>query len=235
MENFKLHWFGDSFIWGQELTEPLKNRFSKVISDELGIEEINWSMPGTGNQSSFNIIPKLVETSKVDMIVLSLTSPWRDAIPPQEISYEAKKFNLEEHTETRRTDSDVFGISLALQQLVLLDYYLESKNIPRIYMDSFVGFNLLNDNITPDYLMGVDPCQTLNTTLVQYDEKDIEYLKKLWSVISPNFYKPLGFNTLWDVGKNNNDIRGGGHIGNKTTELISNELKSKVIDIYNRQ
>ena len=235
MENFKLHWFGDSFIWGQELTEPLKNRLSKVISDELDIEEINWSMPGMGNKSTFNIIPKLVETSKVDMIILSLTSPWRDPTDAQEISYEVKEFNLTENDNPRRTDSDVLSISVTLQQLVLLEYYLESKNIPRIYMDSFVGFNLLNDNVVPDYIMGVNTEQTLNTTLVQYDEKDIEYLKKLWSVISPNFYKPLGFNTLWDVGKDNNDIQGGGHIGNKTTELISNELKSKVIDIYNRQ
>jgi len=234
MENFKLHWFGDSFVWGQELPNPFKDRFSKLTSDELGIEEINWSQAGIGNKSTFNIIPKLVGTDKVDMIILSLTSPWRDVPDSQEISYEANKFNLSENDNPRKTDNDVLSILLTLQQLVLIDYYLESKNIPRIYMDSFVGFNLLNDDVVPDYTMGVETEQTLNTTLVQYDEKDIEYLKKLWKVISPNFYKPLGFNTLWDAGRGCDDLESGGHIGKKTTTLISNELKTKVSYIYNR-
>ncbi len=44
---------GCSFVWGDELVDPSNSRFSKLISDELGIQEVNLSMNGASNDRIF--------------------------------------------------------------------------------------------------------------------------------------------------------------------------------------
>lgn len=40
---------GCSFMWGDELIDPLNTRFSRLMCDDLGIEEINLSIKGASN------------------------------------------------------------------------------------------------------------------------------------------------------------------------------------------
>lgn len=64
---------GCSFVWGDELADPQGSRFSRLISDELGIREVNLSVRGASNDRIFRttIDHMTSMTSKPEFMIIA--------------------------------------------------------------------------------------------------------------------------------------------------------------------
>jgi hypothetical protein len=56
---------GCSFVWGDELIDPNKSRFSKLLSDHYSIEENNLSIRGASNSRIFRTTVDYIQNAKV--------------------------------------------------------------------------------------------------------------------------------------------------------------------------
>ena len=94
----KIYVNGDSYAWGAELENPEQDRFSRLISNQFGCEEINQSICGNSNHIIFATTKKWIEnndtTDTYFIIVLTdfllfyaigcddcNTSPYDESIP----------------------------------------------------------------------------------------------------------------------------------------------------------
>lgn len=65
---------GCSFVWGDELKDPMNTRFSKLISDELNVEEVNLSLKGGSADRMFRTTLDYLHTNpKPDIMIMVWT------------------------------------------------------------------------------------------------------------------------------------------------------------------
>ena len=62
---------GCSFVWGDELKDPMNSRFSKLLSDKINMQEINLSLKGGSNDRIFRTTMDYLQTSpKPDIMII---------------------------------------------------------------------------------------------------------------------------------------------------------------------
>lgn len=63
---------GCSFVWGDELKNPFESRFSKLLSDEVGLREVNLSICGASNDRIFRTTMDYLETHDApELLIIS--------------------------------------------------------------------------------------------------------------------------------------------------------------------
>lgn len=73
----RIYFDGCSWTFGGELENPFEERFSKIICDELGAQEINLSRPGGSND---RIVRQLLVENNIeeyDLVIIQMTFPAR--------------------------------------------------------------------------------------------------------------------------------------------------------------
>tara|TARA_B100000508_G_C11329650_1_gene213649 strand:- start:42 stop:638 length:597 start_codon:yes stop_codon:yes gene_type:complete len=73
----KIYFDGCSWTKGMELNDPLKERYSKLICDEVGAEEINFAMGGGSND---RVVRNLLVENNIedyDLAIIQMTFPVR--------------------------------------------------------------------------------------------------------------------------------------------------------------
>lgn len=66
---------GCSFVWGDELQDPYSSRFSKLISDELKLNEVNLSIRGASNDRIFRTTMDHLESNpSPEILIISWSS-----------------------------------------------------------------------------------------------------------------------------------------------------------------
>lgn len=65
---------GCSFVWGDELKDPMNTRFSKLLSDQLGMDEVNLSLRGGSADRMFRTTLDYIHTNpKPEIIIMVWT------------------------------------------------------------------------------------------------------------------------------------------------------------------
>lgn len=96
----KIYFNGCSYTWGDELEYPLQSRFSKLVCDHYGAEEINLSYCGKSNDAILREC--LSDDNHYDLAIVSSTIPsrteyynktWKRVhIPKRLFSYKGEEF-----------------------------------------------------------------------------------------------------------------------------------------------
>ena len=156
----KILFAGDSFTYGDELIEPEKNRFTKLVCDHFNAAEINRSRKSAGNDEIFlQCIEGLIE--KPDVCVIQLSDLVRITIAGKEISSfktlkpRSENKDLETKIAKYLFQPSVNNMSawyrLTKYKLVLVDDFLRSNNIKMVYCPRRdLDFYLNDDSLSLD-------------------------------------------------------------------------------------
>jgi len=157
----KIVFAGCSFTWGYELENPEEQRFSRLVCNKLGAEEINVSRCGWSNDLILHNFLKFSTTcGKPDLAVIQWTQKnrwqmWDDSQDDWETLHIDKKYKLQwnairyyRHVYTKHC-----GIENYWKNVYLAEQYCKDNNIKLIMMN--IGWN---KQPTVDY---VSPYQVL--------------------------------------------------------------------------
>lgn len=65
---------GCSFVWGDELQDPMKSRFSKLFADDTGMEEVNLSIRGASNPRIYRTTMDWVQANGMPDVMIVVWS-----------------------------------------------------------------------------------------------------------------------------------------------------------------
>ena len=134
---------GCSITYGDEL-DDLNDRFSKVVSDRLGIPEVNLSLCGVSNDYIVRSIIDYCENNVVDSVVAQFTIESRMEYFAKDGSY--NKFSVQRSKKNSAMGwwykfvyNKKHGWENLAKNICLLDYYCKSKdiNLIAIWADHF--------------------------------------------------------------------------------------------------
>ncbi len=129
---------GCSITYGDEL-DDLNDRFSKVVSDRLGVREVNLSACGVSNDHIVRRTIDYCENNEVDSVVAQFTVESRMEYFAKDGSY--NKFSVQSSKKNsamgwwyRCVYNKKHGWENLAKNICLLDYYCKSKDINLIAM-----------------------------------------------------------------------------------------------------
>jgi len=176
----KIVFSGCSYTWGAELVENDKHRYSKIICDSLQASEVNLAVSGSANEAIFLRLVEYLENHTANYIVLQLTDVHRISIAHvkpgffSSLNYKSKNSNglyksinlkIAQHLYYQGKDNTEAWYRMTRYKLLMLEVYLNSKNIPYVICVKNHDNELLtymNDPCIPDtiknkfYTVGLD-------------------------------------------------------------------------------
>ena len=155
----KIVFAGCSFTWGDELENPEEQRFSRLVCNKLGAEEINVSCCGWSNDL---ILHNFLKQPKPDVAVIQWTIKnrwqiWDDSQNDWETLNVNKKYRLQWNAIRyyRHVYTDQHGIENYWKNVYLTEQYCKDNDIKLIMM------NVKYEKPVVDY---VSPYQSLCET-----------------------------------------------------------------------
>ena len=106
---------GDSFTYGSECTD-LNNRWSKVLANNLGLEEVNLAQPGSSNARNTRVLVEhCLKNDKPEILCMLWTFPSRHEY---RLSYEIHGTNWVEPSCTVKIDDSQKHIPISKQEKI---------------------------------------------------------------------------------------------------------------------
>jgi hypothetical protein len=241
-----LYSIGDSITWGAELNDK-RNRFSRIIADELGYIDFNCASSGISNDRIFRNtirdISKFLNGNKISneeigsikakdiFVLVQFTTPTRfdyfdgDVFLPERFWDNDKWGYKDIHRVTdnpyiiNQTDARASYVRM-FQQVLTLDSFLEKNNIPHLIVNGFVDFDE-NDCI----LFDARTCE--EKILKIFDTTDDYFgLRNMYHLLPTSFKEPSLYRNL-----DNNCFAERGHANKKGNLIIGDVLIKKIYDI----
>ena len=131
----KILFNGCSITWGDELEDNRKSRFSKLVCDELDIDEKNLSMRGASNDYILRTTIDYCDKNTVDIAVIQFTVESRieyfgdDAFPHQFAPANRVKCQNKNNWFYKLIYNEHHGYENLNKNLYFLDLYCKYKNI----------------------------------------------------------------------------------------------------------
>lgn len=241
-----LYSIGDSITWGAELKDK-RNRFSRIISDELGYIDFNSASSGISNDRIFRNavrdISKFINGKKISneeigsikatelFVFVQFTAPTRfdyfdgDVFLPERFWDNDRWGYKDIHRITdnpyiiNQTDSRASYVRM-FQYALTLNAFLEKHNIPHLIVNGFVDFNE-NDCILFDARI----CE--EKILKTYDTTDDYFgLRNMYHLLPISFKEVSLYQHL-----NNDCFAERGHANQKGNSIIADILIKQIYDI----
>ena len=143
---------GCSFVWGDELQDPMKSRFSKLFADQTGMEEVNLSICGASNSRIYRTTIDWIQSNGMPDVMIIVWSG-------------IDRFEYIDPVEKDRYDE--YYLQCSPSRIDQEEFYRKKRAL-RSYMTE----------ITSDYKSSVDTinymcevqhlCELTNTPLLQY-------------------------------------------------------------------
>tara|TARA_B100001057_G_C22554132_1_gene834647 strand:- start:92 stop:772 length:681 start_codon:yes stop_codon:yes gene_type:complete len=137
---------GGSWLYGDELEDREKYRFSKILSERVNREHVNISEPGKSNNAILRTTIEYCENNLVDIAIIQFTGTSRTEIrAPNEDRYISlsignvlKNGHSKELSEKyyQYIHNDNEEIANFHKNKFLLEYYFKTKNIPYFFVST---------------------------------------------------------------------------------------------------
>ena len=159
---------GDSFTYGQELSDPATQAWPKLVADRLGYQLINDGTPGVGNEFMVKKTMQAVAKHKPKLVIVAWTSCARTEFADQWGVYDtwpgcsSRVFDEDPKLKYRhdlikyitRYNNDVHEYRRWLRQVILLQSFLQNHSIEYIMCNTFDNQERYNPN--EEYIKLVD-------------------------------------------------------------------------------
>jgi hypothetical protein len=203
----KLYFNGCSWTYGDDLDSPATQAWPSILANSLGCEFLNDAVGGNAND---HIIYRTIKNaSQFDKIYIAWTYIERFTRYRLDNNY-VVNFNSELNNRLYGNDStfvnygkmhyavwynDLYSFKLWLQNIILLQRYLESLNKPYVMVNSD---NNLIDRWTSAWPKFVSSVQSLLCFDLMSDDQLYQEHQEIQTLLSQiNFDHYIGWNTWW--------------------------------------
>lgn len=169
---------GDSFTYGDELPDPSTQAWPALLGKKLNKPVLNLGVPGSGNaRITKEIINRVINGEYIELVIACFTSPHRQEHGDEDGVFDiwpgcqSRAFDYH-HTHRKqlikyvsRHNNDHYDYRNYLRQVLLLQTFLKSYNIPYVFLQAYGGeplyeeYNgklnnqLLVDNVDANHFM----------------------------------------------------------------------------------
>ena len=240
---------GCSVTYGEELPEPENERFSKLICNDLGAEEINIAMCGSSNEAIFRTTVEYIASSKnitPDLVVIVWSGvdrfeAWHPTIkdPHSKVLYNVSPARIDKIYKKNKRVGQAYSmfyeyimnvrtsIFKTLSMMYFLQEYLKSKKIPYLFYQFAEHTGSTIDILYNDTHNRGESTDGMRELIIQkYNQLEAQ------SIFGADIHSKDYTNTPRYWGDINHDLAPHGHPLHKTQRFVSNLIISKLKELY---
>lgn len=160
---------GDSFTYGDELPDRLNQAWPFLLEKKLNKTVLNLGIPGSGNvRITKEIMNRVLNGDDIELVIACFTSPHRQEHGDEDGVFDvwpgcqSRAFDRH-HTHRKqlikyisRHNNDHYDYRNYVRQIILLQTFLKSHNVPYIFLQAYGGeplYELYKDDLNNQVLV----------------------------------------------------------------------------------